>query len=202
LVGFHIVTKTRERPQWIWSTFEHVDNVPGITDEPRPPPGVPFSFNNGDGPPTLYPEKAPPSISSKSVEAVPSPMQVVRKQRIFPETMDMNRAYWKLPEIMGTVWQNYMLVMTQWPNTVAPEDPTNDGHPFPVANWNVSNTTIETYLQGDDKGGILPSCMGCHAISNHHGRDFVMFVAVDAFRRRVRGPGDRFSTKILTPGVS
>ena len=28
LVGFHIVIKTPARPQWIWTTFEHVDNVP------------------------------------------------------------------------------------------------------------------------------------------------------------------------------
>jgi len=41
LVGFHIVTKTPDRPQWIWSTFEQVDNVPGRTSEPKPPGGVP-----------------------------------------------------------------------------------------------------------------------------------------------------------------
>lgn len=28
LVGLHIVHKTESNPQWIWSTFEHVDNVP------------------------------------------------------------------------------------------------------------------------------------------------------------------------------
>jgi hypothetical protein len=37
LVGFHIVAKTPSRPQWIWSSFEHVDNVPGTTTEPAPP---------------------------------------------------------------------------------------------------------------------------------------------------------------------
>ena len=28
LVGFHVVHKTIERPQWIWTSFEHADNVP------------------------------------------------------------------------------------------------------------------------------------------------------------------------------
>ena len=28
LVGLHIVQKTPTRPQWIWSTFEQIDNVP------------------------------------------------------------------------------------------------------------------------------------------------------------------------------
>ena len=38
LVGFHIGVKTFWAPQWIWPTFEHIDNVPGNTaaDEPVP----------------------------------------------------------------------------------------------------------------------------------------------------------------------
>src|SRR5207237_1051738 len=28
LVGFHVVHKTKNRPQWIWTSFEHKDNVP------------------------------------------------------------------------------------------------------------------------------------------------------------------------------
>src|SRR5262245_9799044 len=32
LVGFHIVHKTAGRPQWIWTSFEHVDNVPEQKD--------------------------------------------------------------------------------------------------------------------------------------------------------------------------
>ena len=27
----------------------------------------------------------------------------------------MNRAYWALPGIKGTVWEHYMLVASQWP---------------------------------------------------------------------------------------
>ncbi|HYP15228.1 MAG TPA: hypothetical protein VEQ63_14965, partial [Bryobacteraceae bacterium] len=29
LVGLHIIHKTGSQPTWVWSTFEHVDNVPG-----------------------------------------------------------------------------------------------------------------------------------------------------------------------------
>ena len=28
LIGFHAVHKTASRPQWIWTSFEHVKNVP------------------------------------------------------------------------------------------------------------------------------------------------------------------------------
>src|SRR5262249_23558802 len=45
LTGLHIVTKTPTHPQGIWSTFEHIDNVPA------PQAGRPFTFNNGDDTP-------------------------------------------------------------------------------------------------------------------------------------------------------
>jgi len=195
LVGLHIVTKTRERPQWIWSTFEHVDNVPGRTDEPTPPPNVPYSFNNPGLPQTLIPATKPSPVSSHNVEANPSPMQVVRKHDIFSQTMEWNQKYWEQPEIKGKVWQYYMLVLTQWPEHISPEGPMNDGDPFPLANVNLSNTVFETYFQDANKYGKIPSCMACHAHSNHFGRDFVMFVTMDAFRRGIRTPGDLLSTK-------
>jgi hypothetical protein len=43
LVGFHIAVKTFWAPQWIWPTFEHIDNVPGNTAEGEPIPET-FSF--------------------------------------------------------------------------------------------------------------------------------------------------------------
>lgn len=192
LVGLHIVTKTKERPQWIWSTFEHIDNVPGKTTEPTSPT-IPISFNNRDKPQTLSPEMPPAPISSDNKPVDLSPMQVVRVRPILKDTMDVNRAYWKLPEMKDTVWQNYMLVMTQWPRKVAPESPTNDGDPFPAKGDYayapaVSNTTMETYFQNK-------SCLDCHGISNEYGRDFVMFVTMDVFRSRVPAPGDMSSSK-------
>ena len=52
---------------------------------------------------------------------------------------------------------------------------------------------METYFQFD--GG---SCMDCHTISNSAGRDFVMFVTVDAFRPSVPAPAALFSAKVST----
>jgi hypothetical protein len=192
LVGFHIVTKTPDRPQWIWSTFEQVDNVPGLTTEPKPPAGIPLSFNNPSQPQTLTPPRAPPPISSTNPPvATPTAMQVVRKQKIQPDTMNTNAAYWNLPQIKGTVWQNYMLVATQWPTQISPENPSNNGVPFPDGGSEVANTTMETYFQFD--GG---TCMDCHTISNSQGRDFVMFVTMDAFRPNVAAPSEAFTAKM------
>ncbi len=43
LVGLHVVQKTPSRPQWSWSTYEHVDNVPPAQAEG---PGT-FTFHDG-----------------------------------------------------------------------------------------------------------------------------------------------------------
>jgi hypothetical protein len=192
LVGFHIVTKTPDRPQWIWSTFEQIDNVPGLSSEPKPPSGVPLSLNDPSKPQVLNPRRAPPPISpSNPPLANPTPMQVVRQQQINTETMTMNQAYWNLPEIKGTVWQNYMLVATQWPTQISPEQPDNAGAPFPSKGMEIANTTMETYFQADGN-----SCMDCHQTSNQSGRDFVMFVTMDAFRPGVAAPADLFAQKL------
>ncbi len=48
LVGLHIAQKTPRAPQWIWSTFEHVDNVPSLAgDEVDPEVSLaPARFND------------------------------------------------------------------------------------------------------------------------------------------------------------
>lgn len=50
---------------------------------------------------------------------------------------------------------------------------------------------METYFQFE--GG---SCMTCHDLSNKQGRDFVMFVTIDAFRPSVHAPADFFAAKM------
>jgi hypothetical protein len=191
LVGFHIVSKTTSRPQWIWSTFEHIDNVPGITTEPAPAAGVPWSFNDASLGPSLVPLTAPLPISKANPPITdPKPMQVVRRSAIATSTMATNEAYWAHQKIKGTVWENYMLVMTQWPRQTTPVGPVNMGNPFPnTADTNIANTTMETYFQES------VSCMQCHQASNELGLDFVMFVAFDAFNPGVFSPADEFKRR-------
>lgn len=179
LVGFHVAIKTPLRPQWIWSSFEHVDNVPPKSTEPdaKNVP-APYSFNSGNPPAALAPAAAPRMISdSNPPNPNPDPMQVVRLQPIQPDTMKMNCDYWNLPDIKGTIWANYMLIMTQWPTAPENPDPSNMGAPFPIGTAStLANTTMETYQQRNGH-----SCMECHQeVSNRLGRDFVAFMALDA----------------------
>ena len=198
LVGLHIVIKTKYRPQGVWSTFEHIDNVPPAgAGEAREPDakdaGAPYSFFDPSRPELgLWPTFGSPAtlpVSRQNPPKIdPEPMQVVRRHPIHPSTMALNRAYWALPGIKGTVWEYYMLVASQWPTVPRPVGPQNDGTFFPGLTLNrdmprenyqtddpsrenkenLANTTMETYLQDAPS-----SCMSCHAsLANAHGRDF------------------------------
>lgn len=177
LVGLHIVVRTPERPQGIWSTFEHVDNVPPIgKGEAREPDaadaGAPYSyFDASKVEHDLWPQRGAPETLPVSMDhppkVDPEPMQVVRRHPIHRSTMAMNRIYWAL--VKGTVWENYMLVATQWPTFTRPVDPHNDTIFLPESQGeNLANTTMETYVQDPPT-----SCMACHQAFNARGFDFV-----------------------------
>jgi hypothetical protein len=159
LVGLHIVQKTRTRPQWVWSSFEQIDNVP----EPGAPadPGRRFSFNDPSRAQLLEPANAPPPISKSNPPSEnPKPMQVIRSKKIADSTKKTNKDYQAL--LRGTVWENYQLVVTQWPKFPEPEG--ENGAPFPGQfngpdpMTNIANTTMETYFQKS----ASTSCMTCH----------------------------------------
>jgi len=198
LVGLHIMIKTLYRPQWLWSTFEHVDNVPPAGEgEAREPDardaGAPYSYYDPSQPdrplPLLGSPEGLPVSANHPPARDPAPMQVTRRHPLHGSTMARNRAYWALPGIKGTVFEHYMLVATQWPTAPNPRGPQNDGTYFPGLTVgrdvprepyqsddpslenkeNLANTTMETYLQDTPS-----SCMACHAsLANVRGRDFV-----------------------------
>ncbi|HQV04694.1 MULTISPECIES: hypothetical protein [unclassified Novosphingobium] len=187
LVGLHIVVRTRFRPQGIWSSFEHVDNVPAIGKGPFREPdardsGAPYSFYNPDHPERqLWPLYGSPQTKPVDLANPPSlspvPNQVVRRLPIHGSTVTLNRQVSALPGIKGTVWEHYMLVATQWPTVTRPVAPFNDSVFFPEhRNENLANTTMETYFQ--DRPA---NCMSCHhKVANSRGRDFVGII--DSFR--------------------
>jgi hypothetical protein len=188
LVGLHIVTKTPTHPQEIWSTFEHVDNVPG------PNASAPFTFNNGDG--TPMPTSNPVTCFNPATCPPPQPFNVERTKKIHDmgnfstaRTNDKYRAM-LAEKYPNSPWRNYQLVMTQWP--LKRSRPDLDGSPFntfPGAGNPVipgtpndatafANTTMETFRQDTiDRNG----CMGCHnAVKNY---DFFFSLLVRAFPR-------------------
>lgn len=164
LVGFHIAQKLKDFPQWIWSTFEQVDNVPGQT-------AGPYSFNNGtDNPATIggYANRPPAMAPQLQPVSQRKPVQVTRYNPIPDSTAALNATWQKA--LNGTVWNYYQLVMTQWPSNPTVFKTREDGGIYPQdaggafpANG-VTNSVMETYFQSqsDAAGAGGNSCMSCH----------------------------------------
>jgi len=163
LVGLHIGTRTVISPQWIWSTFEQVDNAP---DYGKAVNGKHYNFYNAAaGDKTL--NKAPVQPWSPGIPGQ-IPSQVARLTPIYSGTQALNDSIHKLLVAINphSVWQYYQLVGTQWP--VHPSQ-SNTGDPFPVY---MANATLETYDQGNVLNGkiiyapgVTSSCIGCHNAS-------------------------------------
>ena len=196
LVGMHIIqrttgpytTKGGTFPQdWIWSTFEHVENAPLAGNArdatninlPLPasgtsPAGVmqTFSFFNPKymGPTNVAPKTKPGDKYYLWKDKAPYAAgyandgkygtQVVRDWKIFPPTVEVTKYFHNL--LKGSVWTNYELVGSQWMGGV--EDPmVQNGH---IPRY-LSNTTLETYIQfnsSQQKPPVNPegSCLFCH----------------------------------------
>ena len=174
LVGLHIVQKTSSRPQWIWSSFEHIDNIP------QSGANAPFAFNDGSG--TPMPPNNP--IHFPPPETPSLKFNVQRVKPIANETRTTNNAYRQALAQQNSVWQFYQLVMTQWPLQLqrpAPIPPTQSGQPgftFPGtgATTAFSNVTMETF----DQARIARGCMACHDATKDES-DFVWVVNTHAF---------------------
>jgi hypothetical protein len=168
LVGMHIGHKSSTSPQWIWSTFEQVDNLdvdpvahpklnPSFTDPNCPLCAVdqlPVADKNG-----IYPR-----IPTQAWRAIPIPGDKVA----------LNAQAQAALRRTGSVWQYYQLIDTQWPTQPSappsawdsglPLAATNKpgGHPTPVM---LTNITMETYFQKGNqpacKSEELPGTLSC-----------------------------------------
>jgi hypothetical protein len=171
LVGLHILHKTETFPQWIWSTFEHVDNVPVCSDTVTSGDqcgvgNVRWSFFNPSCPNCVRNDSLRlPSGQSTFQWASAMPYaaayatagqfgaQLVRPDPIYPPTDSVNRVWHKA--LQGTVWANYQLIGSQW---LSGSD--SEGGKGTAAPVHLGNSTLESFFRPD-----TPSCLGCHAFA-------------------------------------
>jgi hypothetical protein len=180
LVGLHIVQKTPSRPQWIWSSFEQIDNVPGGQSS------GPFAYNDGTSTPmpNNNPNPWPPTAN-------PTVFNVQRQVPINPSTVGTNHDYQTALQAKGGSWQFYQLVMTQWPlqlqapNPIPPSQPGTPDKTFPPANPSsaFANVVLETF----DQKRIQTGCMNCHT-GAQSSVDFVWSLFVNTFPPLVTSP--------------
>jgi hypothetical protein len=183
LIGFHAVHKTVGRPQWIWTSFEHVRNVPDKDQVAVGKFDGPYSFfditctdncpaANATPPRPWDPD---PALQLKFRKDDSFKSQIVRETPLTDAAKNMNTIFHSM--LQGTVWENYVLLSTQWPSLFggctslhsqsfdAPAPKTDflkqpDMTCSPAPTF-LANSTLETYSQGD-----IPlassSCIGCH----------------------------------------
>jgi hypothetical protein len=200
LVGLHIVYKTKSRPVWIWSTFEHVDNVPEKgAPERGSASGNSYTFHNGDlsqgmtaEPEAAY--KIPGPSTKLGLADRPRPYQVERLQKIDPDVLAANDRWQTELRTLDSVWQYYKLVMTQWPRFSSAKVSASGSDPFPSCGGRnllaTVNTTMETFLQTQEHCALRVTCMGCHDIARK--TDFVFSIMFNSNKpREMRSPDPR-----------
>jgi hypothetical protein len=188
LVGLHIVHKTEGRRQWIWTTFEHVRNVPTRADLANGTK-TGYLFYDTSRPPPLSNEPPPQPWN----EVVPSTQksQIVRARDLSDDVKVINSrvhgdlaALSKMPGARKNafadpnVWLHYQLVSTQWPadffcakeqdaqKKLRQANQLPDPACLPAPEF-LPNSTLETYIQHDigTPGGVpqaTSSCIACH----------------------------------------
>jgi hypothetical protein len=151
LVGMHIGHKTASSPQWVWSTFEQVDNV---EVDPVAHPNLNPSFFDPNC--WICAVNQEPAADSNGVYPT-TPTQVWRAIAIPPDKRALNAQAQAALRKIGSVWQYYQLIDTQWPTDPStPPSAWNGGLPDAVANKPggdptpvfLTNITMETYFQG------------------------------------------------------
>jgi hypothetical protein len=160
LVGMHIAHKSETSPQWIWATFEQVDN---LSVDNVAHPKLHASFNDPNCP-LCVTDVQPQGHKDGDNTVYPRiPVQVSRTIPIPADKVALNDQASTILRALGSVWQYYELIDTQWPIQPAtkPADPTG-GLPDAVANKPggvptpvfLTNITMETYFQS----GNQPAC--------------------------------------------
>jgi hypothetical protein len=195
LVGMHVSVRTESSPTWIWATFEHVDNV-AVNDLEKGSNGKPLrpTFFNPDYPakpvnilaprnaapvrqynPATGKDDGPEVFTSWDVSKTTDPTQTLMVLPVAKATNALNTEVRGLLKGLGSVFQYYELIGTQWP--VAPSFPAfpsgvaaqPDGRLLPsslesiqfkipgkVVPVHLINTTMETFFQnGNQPAGPL-----------------------------------------------
>lgn len=180
LVGMHIIRKTAKFSKMIWSTFEHVDNVPDNQQQAQDQQQInKWSYYNpgclncdvNTPPDTLagdhgiYKWNTTPPYAKRYGQQVKGEAkgklfgsQITRVYPVYYRTEQVNRI-WQA-KLQGTVWANYRLIGSQW---------TMGGEGFTVPNVpaKLANVTLESFMQNN------ASCISCHnyASISYKGKD-------------------------------
>lgn len=158
MVGMHIAHKSDSSPQWIWSTFEQVDNL-AVNNVAHPALKPSFFDPNCE----ICVPNVPPVQNSDGSWATSPPTQAWRAIPIPADKVALNVEAQAALTKAGSAMRHYQLIDTQWPTSPStpPANPAGGlpnavenkpgGNPTPVF---LTNITMETYFQV----GKQPAC--------------------------------------------
>jgi hypothetical protein len=152
LVGFHITQKTPFAPQWVWSTFEQINNVPGSAARGA------LSFNNPSCltcPVNNQTQRGTPNQIARAIPISGTEPNCGDPTQAIDNVRRLNDDVRQALSSAGSVFQYYELVNTQWPVPQASSTPQPETV-FNVRPLALGNTTMESFVQPTS------SCMGCH----------------------------------------
>ncbi|MFY8141547.1 MAG: hypothetical protein ACOVMO_12595 [Caulobacter sp.] len=182
LVGLHIIRKVQGAPQFVWATFEQIDNSPDEAGGGFSAPALPanphqkalgrYTYFNPNCTTATDPTykcqhnalPGPPcDAKGQPAGCYPysAPMQITRLVPVDATANAVTGYVWSLLPA-NSVYNYYRLINVQWPNS-----PTivKAGSTVPLPNGDitpssksgiVANTTLETYQQSKN------ACMDCH----------------------------------------
>lgn len=178
LIGMHIAMRTRSSPQWIWATFEQIDNSSldlSSGDPMHPLPKQPSLANPNNSSALVGADIVPP-YNATGADGKPisdwdetKPLPPVEVLRLVPPplgTAKINRSAQTYFGSKNSVFRFYELNGTQWPkHPKAPAIPGGQGSapesivrkmPGEMVPVYLTNATMETYFQkGVQQGGPL-----------------------------------------------
>jgi len=211
MIGMHISQKTPTGKQWVWSTFEHIDVLeqnttmengkrklihPTLTDPDCEicPVNLDLSSNNAifqsNKHGSYWDFPADKTHTQWYASSADRKTQAKRMVDIPVRVKNINRKMQAYFKSVGSVWQYYRLVDTQYPldQNVPPTPDQESNYTVPGSvnnkpggNPNIAlltNITMETFFQGGNQNAanfmeINPptkfqvfgteSCMGCHS---------------------------------------
>ncbi|MGC2856611.1 hypothetical protein ACM64Y_14145 [Novispirillum sp. DQ9] len=179
LAGLHIIQKTQRFNNFMWSTFEQVDNAPSADTDPVPPHGWAFYDADcaakgtcvaGTGLTCAKAIEAEGKGQTTTPPADPAPIPV---KRCYPvgdadQLAELNAAMKKMfSGATGgqSVFQYYQLVNVMWPETPLPPPRAGAATPLDTSTMTraggmpVANTSMESFRQDMD-------CTACHAYAS------------------------------------
>lgn len=187
LVGLHVVGVTANHPEFLWATFEQIQNAPDLPagmayNSTQPVSNQSFTFYAANTPANACNVRATELKVTDPVKQTVAPVTNVYRQfatggadaaRTFDinavnsgaqsEMAHMNTA--NPPQPKETVWANYKLIGTLWLQARTLSPGVSQLEKQGVASIDLANATLETYFQGPQNnfnGNPMANCFMCH----------------------------------------